>query len=475
LSEDQKKPVISKMPGPLPGLGGKLGGNPLPGLGGTPGVGPLPGLGARTSAAPLPGMRPQAGLPGMQPQAGLPGMRPQAGLPGMQPQAGLPGMQPQAGLPGMKPAMGLPGMQSQNVVPPFMQQPQYVEPAPEPVIQTDPHDPFGKAASGSPQQVDQFIMPSVADMYADNAPAPASINKKKVIINFAILSAVGIVLGVIFGTAASSCRARNVGIRDAMIVDYELKDNAKLFNEMQSAIDAAVAKASRNEVDEAHIAFLTEKIFGSPVKPGIINERDFKKFGSDCMKWMAEYTTSWDRLYALIREHRMESRNDMDALKASKNALDYGTIFKFDNDGNLSASLGVLGALVGNQMQVQSDTGSRPLKRELYSVQAEEKGLLKDKQPSDYVVKVGDASKNGLLKNSSEPHFVRYVKRLKTIADLIKSMAEMQKNLLAKFDEFSRESAAPFVKPNPTKAFEQYLERSKGGGEGEAAAEPAKK
>jgi hypothetical protein len=99
--------------------------------------------------------------------------------------------------------------------------------------------------------------------------------------------------------------------------------------------------------------------------------------------------------------------------------------------------------------------------------------LIKD--PGDYVVKVGDATKNGLLKDASEPHFARYLKRLKAISDLVKSMAEIQKNLLAKFAEYSSQSAAPFVKPNPEKAFQQYLARSKSGGEGEAAAEPEKK
>lgn len=459
LTEDQKKPGISKAPGPLPGLGGKPGGG-LPGMpgGGLPGAGgPLPGLGGKPSGG-LPGMKPAGGgLPGMPSGGGLPG----AGGP-------LPGL-------GGKPGGGLPG-QPTSIAPPFMQPAQPESSPQQPAIQQDDRDPFGQAsAPAGAQQSVPMMMPAVTnEVSIEDAPLMNEKSKKTLLFAVAIVSVLGIGMGFLLGNGVSGRRELNIAIRDALIVEYELKEAGKLFNDTQTMVSSALNKARKKEFDDQHLAFLKSRVAGNPLKPSILTERNYKKFDAAAVQWLIDYYKKWDRLYGLIQEHRRKTEYDMKNLKASKAEFtkllqtNYGVVFK-RKDGRFFANVVVLGAAEGSEIQVQTSPGTYGSARTLYNPEGEDSALTKE--PDKFVVSLGDDSKAGLLSNATQAHFTQYSKRLKEISDLMKTMTEIQQNLLSKISSICSQAPAAFVDPDPEEGLEDYIKRSQSAGAAEEAAQ----
>ncbi len=446
MTEDQKKQVVSKMPGPLPGLGGKPSLGPLPGIGGggLPGIGGgLPGMGARPGGvAPLPGMKPAGGLPSMSPVGGA---------------APLPGMKP-GPLPG-----GL-GGQPGNIVPPFMQQ---AQPAPEPTpsIQQDDRDPFGQASAPNAAAMMPMIMPATNEVSIEDAPLMNEKSKKTMIMAVSIVSVFAIAIGYLLGNGVSARRELNIAIRDALIVDYELKEAGKLFDEAQTMINSALIKTGKREFDEQHLNFLKSNIGGNPLKPTLLTERNYKKFDAAAVQWLIDYYKKWDELYGLIQEHRRATEYDIKELKATQEQFiklletTYGVVFKRDKEGKFFGNVVVLGEVSGDTVRVQTDSGTYAFERTMYNPEGEDSALTKD--PEKYVIMLGQESKAGLLGNATQSHFTKYSKRIKEISDLMKTMGEIQQNLLNKISSICSQDPAAFVDPNPEEGLQEYIARAK--------------
>jgi hypothetical protein len=451
LSDDQKKP----------GFGKPLGGAGLPGA--------------------LPGMKPGGGLPGlgMRPGGGggLPGMRPGGGgggLPGMKPggSGGLPGMKPGGGgLPGMKPSSGA-------AMPPFMQ-PQQPTPAPQtqqqqPATRQDSRDPFGQASAPTPSQAPQaaqaasnaMMMAAMNETSIEDAPLMTAKSRKTLLIAVMMVGVITMAVGFLFGQGISGRRELNIAIRDALIIEYELKEAGKLFNEVQTMISAALNLAGKREFDKKHLDYLKNNVPGNPLKATILTERNYKKFDPSAVQWLIDYYKKWNNLYGLIQEHRRSTDYDIKPLTASKAEFtkllqtNYGVVFAREKQSKkFIGNIVLLGAEADGKIQVQVDASTYASERELYNPEGEDSSLTKE--PDKYVVPLGPQSKAGLLSNATQSHFKKYAKRLKEISDLMKGMSEIQQNLLNKISEICSQEPAALVDPDPEEALEEYISHSK--------------
>ena len=283
----------------------------MPGLGAKPSNAPLPGLGNKPSNAPLPGL-------GGTPAGG-----------------GLPGL-------------GTPGQPA--VVPPFMQQQQQQAQQP---THDESRDPFAKVArpptraSSIPPGmglIDETRDPSVKFSTAD-----AGGSRKPLLIGAAIVGFVALLIGFLAGKAISGRVELNIAIRDALIVEYEIKKAAKLFDEVQTVIGTAVTKAKGRSFDMAHLTFLNQKVKGNPIPAQIFTQRNYKKFAPEVVQWLNDYYNKWAKLDKLIQAHRMETKNDKSVLTASKAQFqkllmtNYGVVFTRDKQKNFMANVVILG------------------------------------------------------------------------------------------------------------------------------------
>jgi hypothetical protein len=278
-------------------------------------------------------------------------------------------------------------------------------------------------------------------------------------------AAIGLGLGFLLGIGISGRQELNIAIRDALIIEYELKEAGKLFNETQTVISTALTKATKRQFDQQHLAFLRSNIKGNPMKPTLLTERNYKRFDAAAVQWLVDYFKKWDKLYALIQEHRRSTEYDMKALKASGAAAQklmetsYGVVFKRDKklNGAFVANLVVIGAGDGTKFQVQVDTSTFADERTLYNPEGEDSELTKD--PEKYLVQLGPESKGGLLANATQSHFKKYAHRLKEISDLMSGMQQNQQDLLDKISAICSQDPANFVDPDPEQSLQDYIQR----------------
>jgi hypothetical protein len=405
LSDDSKKTnpadaLKNKLgagkPGALPGLGGKPGGAALPGLGGKPGAAALPGLGGKPGGAALPGL---GGKPGGA------------------------------------------------AVPPFMQQ---AEPEPQ---APDGRDPFNEAPPRRPSYrpsyaPDEGLIGESTDKSVSFSQADAGLSNKPLIIGAALIALVCSLVGYLGGKAYSGRVELNIAIRDARIVEYEIQKAAGLFDEVQAVLGTALNKANKREYDKNHLGYLMDKVKGNPVVQTVFTERNYKKFDIAAVQWLVDYNMKWAKLDKLIQGHRRQTQNDEKPLKATGEEFrkllttNFGVVFSRDSKaGNaFTANLVVIGAPVEGEddiplVQVQADTGTYPDPREVYNPEPKDTRLTEE--PEKYVVSVGAQSKGGLLKNATQSHFEKYHARVKEMTDLMKSMTELQQNLLNQLSKIS--------------------------------------
>jgi hypothetical protein len=445
LSDDQNKPAgggsndkpggDAKLPGPLPGMGpGKLGGSPLPGA--KPGgAAPLPGVGgAKPGAAPLPGVS-----------------------------GAKPGAAPLPGLGGPKAA----------VVPHFLEEEERKKKEAE-LAAAQARDPFTQ--SNLPPQRPSYaphegLIGEAGDVKYSSAEAGKG--KMPFVIGGALLTAIALLLGYLGGKAVAGRVALNIAIRDALIIEYELKKAAKQFDEVQNMITAAFQKAAKREYHPQHLRFLTDSVKKNPIRPQIFTERNYKNFDAAAVQWLTDYYTKWDKLYDQIEDHRRSTSNDEKALKATgaefKKLLEtnYAAVFTRDTKANnkLLANVVVIGAGEENkdgvmEYDVQIDTGTFGDKRQLYSPPGEDAELTKE--PDKYMIEVGPQSKAGLLGNATQSHFTKYVARLRDMVDLMKGMAETQMNLRNKISEICSQEPVSFLGGiDVEEEVAEYIERDK--------------
>lgn len=447
MSNDKNNPKQqgAGLPGVLPGLGGpKPAGGGLPGLGGG-----LPGLG---------GVKPAGG--------GLPGLGGPAA-----PLGGLPGV---AGPPAAA-GSGAP-------VPPFLQQPsQPPGPSPEEMAR----DPF--AADNLPPQRPSFV-PADQGNIAGGAPlteadlgAVPGKSNKIMLIGMLIVGLLSVGAGFLLGRAVGGRVALNVAIRDARIVNYELKKTALLFDETQARIGSALQDAIQKKYHPEHIKFLKEKLTGNPFNARIFTDRNYKKFDAAAVQWLNTYFNKWGELVGLVQIHCRESINDEKVLKTTGEAFkkllttQYGVIFSRNKQaqGAIQGDLVVLGAPNGKNVQVQVKPGILGDERELYSSGVEAGDARFSKEPEKLVVPISDNTKaNGLLNDATQSHFKRYTKRLKQMADLMKTMRETETNLKNKVSEIASQEPVSLGGFDVDAEVAEYKEKDKKN-DAKAAAEAA--
>jgi hypothetical protein len=406
LSADQNKPPGDNLLGKTPKKADAKLPGPLAGLGGGAKPAPLPGLGGKKVGAPLPGL----------------------------------------GGPAPKP-----------VVPPFMQQAEPAAPA-GPSKEQVARDPFG--ADSLPSQRSSYIPPDQGliggvDQGPAFSAAQAGKTKKPLILGGALIAIICILIGFMGGTSVKGRVALNIAIRDALIVEYELKKSADLFEEVEGMINSALADTMKRKFSKNHLDFLGANVQGNPVNARIFTERNYKNFDVAAVQWLNTYFNKWGELAALIDDHRRETKNDEKQLAAAgeefKKLLttQYGVVFaREEKAGNqLVADLVVLGACAEDKdlmkCQVQVDTGTFGDARVLYSSEPGDGELTKE--PELYVMPVGDHSKAGILKNATQSHFNKYVTRLKAMSDLMKVIRETQTNLIGKIGEICSQEPVGFL------------------------------
>ena len=290
--------------------------------------------------------------------------------------------------------------------------------------------------------------------------------RKALIYGAVVAGVLGMGLGFLLGKGISGRVELNIAIRDALIIEHELKEAGKLFNDTQTVISTALTKAARRQFDAQHLAFLKSNVTGNPMKPTLLTERNYKKFDAAAVQWLVDYFKKWDKLYGLIEDHRRSTNYDLKALKASGEAArklletNYGVVFMRDKQMNNTfvANLVVIGAGDGTKFQVQADTSTLADERTLYNPEGEDSELTKD--PEKYVVQIGQASKGGLLSNATQSHFRKYALRLKEISDLMAGMQQNQQDLLDKISAICSQDPAWGVDPNPEQALQDYISRS---------------
>ncbi len=406
MSADQNKPTGDNLLGKTPKKADAKLPGPLAGLGGGAKPAPLPGLGGKKVGAPLPGLGGGAPKP---------------------------------------------------VVPPFMQQAEPAAPA-GPSKEQVARDPFG--ADSLPSQRSSYIPPDQGliggvDQGPAFSAAEAGKTKKPLMLGGALIALICILIGFMGGTSVAGRVALNIAIRDALIVEYELKKSAALFEEVEGMINSALADTMKRKFSKNHLDFLGANVHGNPVNARIFTDRNYKNFDVAAVQWLNTYFNKWGQLATMIDEHRRITKNDEKQLNAAgeefKKLLttQYGVVFSREKKaGNqLVADLVVLGACAEDKdlmkCQVQVDTGTFGDARVLYSSEPGDGELTKE--PDLYVMAVGDHSKAGILKNATQSHFNQYVARLKAMSDLMKVIRETQTNLIGKISEICSQEPVGFL------------------------------
>jgi hypothetical protein len=449
----------------------------LPGLGSRPPAGGLPGLGSKPAGGGLPGLgsipAPSGGLPGLTskpaPAGGLPGLGQKpagGGLPGI-------GQKPAGGgLPGMGGSVA-PGAGGGGGVPDFIKKQQDAERRQE--ISRDPFAGGGGPAPGS-YSVPPDHMSGSTEGLGDVAPARSS---KAVIVLGLILGIVCFGLGYGGGLAVNQRGMLNKVLRDAWIIQYEMKNLRDLHGEVQAAVNTALADAKQKKFNKAHVSLLAQKVKGNPFDARLFTDRNYKTLNPLVVQMMSNLYRNWDSLATMVAEHRAATNNDEKALATAGEEFakllttNYGVIFNRDknNGGALTGNIVVLGAVEGEEVQIQAKPGSYSDKRKLYNPEGADDKLTTE--PDLYVIPVGAQSKKSILQNATQSHFNAYSARLEEMAKLLKIMDEEQQNMFGPLnDNCSREPVSPFTARgvDPDEEFQEYkANKPKGGGEAAAA------
>jgi hypothetical protein len=335
--------------------------------------------------------------------------------------------------------------------------------SPQPAPERLSRDPFGKA----PARARPSFPPGVGEIGASrdsldpSVLAAASKSKWQTTIGGAIIGVVAIIVGYMAGSAVSGRVELNIAVRDARIVEWETKQAAKLFDDVQTVVNSALVKASKRVFDGAHLDYLAANVKGNPIPAQVFTQRNYKKFDPAAVQFLNGYYNKWDKLNGLIQDHKRKTNNDKEMLTGSKEAFEklittnYGAVFSRDQAQNdkFISNVVVLGTVSNREgktfVKVQSATGTFGIERELLNpAQGDspaENGTNLFAEPDKYVVEVGAQSKAGLLKNATVSHFEEYAIRLKEISDLMKGMSEEKQNLLNKLSAIASQEPVGFL------------------------------
>jgi len=390
LSDEQKKPMGAKPPGPLPGAG-KPGAAPLPGAvkpgAGKQGAAPLPGLGAA-----------KAGRLGHA----------------------------------AKPAAPTGPTVEQIRRDPFAS---YSAPLQSDIISAGP-------SMGRPAVEERISIPP--------PPVKSKLTSKQKFTGFGVGLGL-IIIGFVVGSIVAGRVEEAVMIRDAQIVQYEIDKLVARFEEVDGALTTAYQDAQANKFDKGYLKVLSEKLQGNPFNPSLFTDRNYKNFEAATVEALNNYYDLWTVLYTDLGTHFRATENDdpeLNATGAEATKLlepNYGVVFTRDEEGN--------GALIGNLVvlgkteekdgkiaaQVQYEVGTYGEERTLYNGPAGDAEFSKNAET--YVIAVEPQKEGGLLKDAAQPHFARYTARLKALTDLLAKMRTAQQTVKTAIDKVAAESA----------------------------------
>ena len=178
------------------------------------------------------------------------------------------------------------------------------------------------------------------------------------------------------GNAVSGRVELNIAVRDARIVEWETKQAAKLFDNVQTVINSALLKAGNRVFDSSHVDYLAANVKGNPIPAQVFTQRNYKKFDPAAVQFLNGYYNKWDKLNGLIQNHKRMTNNDKEMLVASKEEFEklittnYGVVFNRDKAQNKFLSNVVILGDVKNRdgktmVKVQAAVGTLGDEREL--------------------------------------------------------------------------------------------------------------
>ncbi len=357
------------------------------------------------------------------------------------------------------------------------------QPEPEPAAPAGPspeavaRDPFGADAQppGHASYVaDDGLIRESLDPSVKFSASEAGKSRKPIMIAAVVIALIGVGVGYMGGKAVSGRIALNIAIRDALITEYEIKQAASLFDELQIVLNTALSAAAKREYDSVHMGFVNEKIKGNPVPTTLFTERNYKNFDAAAVHWLTDYYNKWGKLDGLIQVHRRKTANDEKILTASKKKLmallqtPYGVVFSRDKKANkrFTADVVVLGncdTKKGKTMcGVQVAPGTLGDERELFNPSPEGENVSElAEKPTSFVAVLGDNSKKGLMKNASQSHFDEYIARLQEMSKLMAAMSKTQEDLLNKMSAICSQDPVSGTGVDPEAERDDYIQKRK--------------
>jgi hypothetical protein len=334
---------------------------------------------------------------------------------------------------------GPPGVAPGGAPPPaFMQQPQ--KPAD---VTKDPFAPQLGTEVQRPSLVGE-TRPSMETVSAEDQKAAGKRNALITAVVAILCVAVGFGIGTMLGNGCSQRKLRNLAVADGNDLYGLVQNGSKKLAEMKKAVVAAQGKAAKMEYDADAVAKLkdhTKKDNPAPISLSEVAKRNYQIYTGETVPVLFTYTSSWQELYRLVRQHVARSENDRDSLKAWKGKFEkvansnYGIILSKEPFGEEAQ------ALVGNlvlvtqpfdpsveKYQIQFDVGT-PVSEDFNpAVYLEGAGDIAA-EPEGWILPLGNLSKLR-LEEKAKKRFESYNGRLKDIFELIEGMEKNQQFLI---------------------------------------------
>ena len=353
------------------------------------------------------------------------------------------GAQPAAPAPpglGAPPGMGAPpGVAPGGAPPPaFMQQPQ------KPVDVTK--DPFAAqlgAEVNRPSLVGE-ARPSLETVSAEDQKASA---RRGALITSAVAIlciAMGFGIGTMLGNGCSQRKLRNLAVADGNDLYGLVQNGSKKLAEMKKSVVASQGKAAKMEFAAGALAKLkdhTKKDNPPPMGLSEVAKRNYQIYRGETVPVLFTYTSSWQELYRLVRQHVARSENDKKALAAWKGKFEkvantnYGIILSKEPFGEEAQA--VVGNLVlvtqpfdpsVTEYMIQFDEGTPVSEDFKPGVYLEGAGDIAA-EPEKWILPLGNLSKLR-LEEKAKKRFESYNGRLKDIFDLVEAMEKNQQFLI---------------------------------------------
>ena len=286
--------------------------------------------------------------------------------------------------------------------------------------------------------------PSMETVSAEDQKAAGKRNALITTAVAVICIAVGFGIGTMLGNGCSQRKLRTLAVSDGNDLYGLVQNGSKKLAEMKKAVVSSQGKAAKMEFDAAALAKLkehTKKDNPAPVSLSQIAKRNYQIYTGETVPVLFTYTSSWQELYRLVRQHVARSQNDKKALAAWKGKFEkvansnYGIILAKEPFGEDAQ------ALVGNlvlvtqpfdpsvtEYQIQYDEGTPVSEDFAPGVYFEGSGDIAE-EPEKWIMPLGNLSKLR-LEEKAKKRFESYHGRLKDIFDLVEAMEKNQQFLI---------------------------------------------